>query len=84
MVAGKQRIRNLVLLRLDIDAMTELKPLTYDEHKVTEAAFRGHSADPYWTDGGQFLYAELSAAIAQRAGVTVPSSANAPLASADR
>ena len=64
--------------------MTELKPLTYDEHKATEAAFRGHPADPDWTDAAQFLYAKLSAAIAQRAGVTVPSSADAPLASADR
>jgi len=64
--------------------MTELKPLTYDEHKATEAAFRGHPADPDWTNAAQLLYVKLSAAIARRAGVTILSSANVPLASSDR
>lgn len=64
--------------------MTELKPLTYDEHKAAEAAFRGHPADPDWTDAAQLLYAKLRAAIAQRAGVTVSSSADTPLAPFDR
>lgn len=58
MVAGKLRIRNLVLLRPDIDAMTELKPLTYDEHKAAEAA--------------RPLYAKLSAAVVRRAATTPP------------
>lgn len=69
MVAGKLRIRNLVLLRPDIDAMTELKPLTYDEHKAAEAAFRGYPPDPDWTEAARLLYVKLSAVIARRADV---------------
>jgi len=45
-VAEKPRIKNLVLLRPDIDAMTELKPLSYDEHQAADAAFRGYRDDP--------------------------------------
>ncbi|HLZ33469.1 MAG TPA: hypothetical protein VKP13_05605 [Nitrospira sp.] len=48
--------------------MTELKPLTYDEHKAAEAAFRGCPPDPDWTETARLLYAKLSAAIAQRGG----------------
>jgi len=44
--AEKLRIKNLVPLRPDIDAMTELKPLSYDEPKAADAAFRGYSANP--------------------------------------
>lgn len=73
MVAGKLRIRNLVLLRPDIDAMTELKPLTYDEHKAAEAAFRGYPADPDWTEAARLLYVKLSTAIARRNGKLSPS-----------
>jgi hypothetical protein len=64
--------------------MIELNPLTYDEHKATEAAVREYPPDSDWTDAAQLLYAKLSAAIARRARLTVQSSANAPLASADR
>jgi hypothetical protein len=70
-VDGKLRIRNLVPLRQDIDAMTELKPLTYDEHKAAEAAFRGYPADPDWTDAAQLLYVKLSEAVAKRAAEAV-------------
>ena len=46
--------------------MTEPKPLTYDEHKAAEAAFRGYPPNADWTDSAQELYARLSAAIAKR------------------
>ena len=47
-------------------AMTEPKPLTYDEHKAAEAAFRGYPPNADWTDSAQEIYARLSAAIAKR------------------
>ena len=46
--------------------MTEPKPLTYDEQKATEAAFRGYPSDADWTDSAQEIYLRLSAAIATR------------------
>ena len=46
--------------------MTEPKPLTYDEHKAAEAAFRGYPPNADWTDSAQDIYARLSAAIAKR------------------
>lgn len=68
MVAGNQRTRNLGLLPRDINlrAMTEPKPLTYDEHKAAEAAFRGYPPNADWTDSAQEIYARLSAAISKR------------------
>jgi len=48
-------------------AMTaEPKPLTYDERKAAEAAFRGDPSSVDWTDSAQEIYARLSAAIAER------------------
>lgn len=47
-------------------AMTEPKPLTYDEHKAAEAAFRGSPFNPDWTESAQEIYASLSAAIVKR------------------
>ena len=56
-------------------AMTEPKPLTYDEHKAAEAAFRGYPPNPDWTDSAQEIYARLSAAIAtQRTSALHPAS----------
>ena len=52
-------------------AMTEPKPLTYDEQKAAEAAFRGYPPDADWTDSALEIYARLSAAITERS-VTVP------------
>ena len=49
-----------------IRAMTESKPLTYDEHKAAEAAFRGIPLNPDWTDSAQEIYARLSAAFVKR------------------
>ncbi|MCI0428134.1 MAG: hypothetical protein L0Z46_08975 [Nitrospiraceae bacterium] len=46
--------------------MTEPKPLTYDEHKAAEAAFRGYPPNADWTDSAQEIYARLSAAITKR------------------
>jgi hypothetical protein len=47
-------------------AMPEPKPLTYDEHKAAEAAFRGYPPNADWTDSAQEIYDRLSAAIAKR------------------
>jgi hypothetical protein len=47
-------------------AMTEPKPLTYDERKAAEAAFRGHPPNSDWTDSALEMYARLSAAISKR------------------
>ena len=47
-------------------AMTEPRPLTYDEHKAADAAFLGHQPDPDWTDSAQEIYACLAVAIAKR------------------
>jgi hypothetical protein len=47
-------------------AMTQLKSLTYDEHKAAEAAFRGYPPDGDWTDSAQEIYARLSEAITKR------------------
>ena len=56
-------------------AMTEPKPLTYDEHKAAEAAFRGDPPDADWTDSAQEIYARLTAAIAtQRTTALNPTS----------
>ena len=48
------------------NAMTEANPLTYDEHKAAEAAFRGYPPNADWTDSAQEIYVRLSAAIATR------------------
>ena len=56
-------------------AMTEPKPLTYDEHKAAEAAFRGDPPNPDWTDSAQEIYTRLSAVIAtQRTTALNPAS----------
>jgi hypothetical protein len=55
--------------------MTELKPLTYDEHKAAEAVFCGYPPDPDWTEAARLLDENISAAIAGRAG-TGPSSSD--------
>ena len=47
-------------------AMTEPKPLTYDERKAAEAAFCGYPPNTDWTDSAQEIYARLSAAISKR------------------
>ena len=44
--------------------MAELKPLTYDGHKVTEATCRGYRTDSNRTDLAQLSYAKPSASIA--------------------
>jgi len=46
--------------------MTEQKPLTYDEHKAAEAAFRGLPPNPDWTGSAQRIYARLAAAVQKR------------------
>ena len=47
-------------------AMTEPKPLTYDEHKAAEAAFRGYPPNADWTESAKEIYARLSETIAIR------------------
>ena len=46
--------------------MTEQKPLTYDERKAAESAFRGYPPNTDWTDSAQEMYARLAAAIFKR------------------
>jgi hypothetical protein len=45
------------------------KPLTYDEHKAAEAAFRGYPPNEDWTDSAHEIYVRLSAAIAKRRAI---------------
>ena len=47
------------------------KPLTYDEHKAAEAAFRGYPPNADWTDSAQEIYVRLSAAIATRRAIAL-------------
>jgi hypothetical protein len=47
-------------------AMTQLKSLTYDEHKAAEAAFRGYPPHADWTDSAKEIYARLSEALTKR------------------
>ena len=47
------------------------KPLTYDEHKAAEAAFRGCPPSEDWTDSAYEVYARLSAAIAKRRAINL-------------
>ena len=42
------------------------RPLTYDEKKSTEAAFKGTPFDPQWSDAARKVYLGLSAAIANK------------------
>ena len=42
------------------------KPLTHDEQKAAEAAFRGYPPSEDWTDSAHEIYVRLSAAIAKR------------------
>jgi len=46
--------------------MTQLKSLTYDEHKAAEAAFRGYPPHADWTDSAKEIYARLSEALTKR------------------
>jgi len=43
-----------------------VKPLTHDEHKAAEAAFRGCPPNDDWTDSAHEIYVRLSAAVAKR------------------
>jgi len=55
--------------------MTVPKPLTHDEHKAAEVAFRGYPPTADWTDSAQEIYARLSATIAtQRTTALNPTS----------
>lgn len=47
------------------------KPLTYDEHKAAEAAFRGYPPNDDWTDSAHEIYVRLSAAIAKRRAINL-------------
>lgn len=41
--------------------MTTEAPLTYDEHKAAEAAFRGLPLDPKWSQRAQRIYCGILA-----------------------
>ncbi|MDT7042132.1 hypothetical protein [Candidatus Nitronereus thalassa] len=42
------------------------RPLTYDEKKAAEAAFRGSAFDPSWSEGALKIYEGLRLAMARR------------------
>jgi len=42
------------------------RPLTYDEKKAAEAAFRGSQFDPSWSEGALKVYEGLRLAMARR------------------
>ena len=42
------------------------RPLTYDEKKAAEAAFRGSQFDPSWSAGALKVYEGLRLAMARR------------------
>ena len=42
------------------------RPLTHDERKAAEAAFRGAPFDPKWSDAARKVYLGLSAAMANK------------------
>ncbi len=42
------------------------RPLTHDERKAAEAAFKGAPFDPKWSDAARKVYLGLSAAIANK------------------
>jgi hypothetical protein len=65
-------------------AMTQLKSLTYDEHKAAEAAFRGYPPDGDWTDSAQEIYARLSEAITKRSTATLGSTSTSDLKEVNR
>ncbi len=42
------------------------RPLTHDERKAAEAAFKGAPFDPKWSDAARKVYLGLSTAIANK------------------
>ncbi|MEX0829303.1 MAG: hypothetical protein WD032_03600 [Nitrospirales bacterium] len=42
------------------------RPLTHDEKKAAEAAFKGASFDPKWSEAARKVYLGLSSAIANK------------------
>lgn len=42
------------------------RPLTYDEKKAAEAAFRGFLFDPKWSEAAQIVYWGISAVMANK------------------
>lgn len=43
-----------------------VRPLTHDEKKAAEAAFRGAPFDPKWSDAARKIYLGISAAVANQ------------------
>jgi len=42
------------------------RPLTHDERKAAEAAFKGSSFDPKWSEAARKVYLGISAAMANK------------------
>lgn len=49
-----------------MNTTTRPRPLTYDEKKAAEAAFRGAQFDPSWSEGALKVYEGLRLAMARR------------------
>jgi len=47
-------------------ATRQPRPLTYDEKKAAEAAFRGSQFDPSWSESALKIYEGLRLAMARR------------------
>ena len=54
---------------MEKDTMTTEAPLTYDEQKAAEAAFRGLRLDPKWSQRAQCVYRGILAVTDGRAVV---------------
>ncbi len=50
----------------------DYRPLTYDEKKAAEAAFKGSPFDPQWSEAARTVYFGLSRAIANNRHEVVP------------
>lgn len=48
--------------RCTLTAVSEFSPLTHDQQKAAEAAFRGLSLNPDWSSSAQEIYYRIMAA----------------------
>ena len=66
--------------------MIRPRPLTHDERKAAEAAFRGIPVNPNWTERARSVYFGINSALSLRAGtntITTATEVEKPLHYAD-
>jgi hypothetical protein len=44
----------------------QIRPLTHDERKAAEAAFKGAACDPKWSEAARKVYLGISSAMANK------------------